>query len=108
MARPKRERLVQPVECGICGRERERRTCKVIKVTEAERQQITDIGQTPLDEYIYCNPCWRAISNRLTGPQLMKGLFLVRMRHLGVPNADHLANQYYANLLAKMPKDPPA
>jgi len=90
------------VVCGICGQARSRDTCKVIKLTQSERQVILDDGQKPLPEYIYCRPCWRVLSNPVTGPNLGKGLMQARLRQLGVVNAEALAKIYHKKLVSRI------
>lgn len=89
----------EQVVCGICGRERERKSCKVVELTDEERQAIEDSGQEPDDEYIYCKPCWRTLTDRQTAPAFMVGILQVRLRLAGVSNAEQIATAYHKRLL---------
>jgi len=94
--------------CGICGQERDRDKCHIVVLTDLERKQILDTGQEPLDEYAYCKPCWRTMSNKATGTALMKGLFQIRLRQLGVPNAEQVAQKYHDDLVRMSAKEKPS
>lgn len=60
---------------------------------------MTSSGQKFEEEYVYCRPCWKTMTNPATGPQFMKGLFEVRLRQLGVSNAEAMATEYLKRLL---------
>lgn len=94
--------------CGVCGQPRDREDCHIVVLSDLEREQIVAAGQEALDEYIYCKPCWRTLSNKATGPSLMKGLFQIRLRQLGVSNAEQIAQQYFNNLVRLSAKEPPS
>lgn len=94
--------------CGVCGQERDRGKCHIIVLSDREREQIIATGQEPLDEYTYCKPCWRTLSNKATGLSLMKGLFQIRLRHLGVSNAELIAQKYHDNLVRMASKEKPS
>lgn len=94
------------LHCGLCGAERPRGSCHIIAPTDAEKQQIRVMGQEPEKEYIYCKPCWRTLSNPVSGPAVMKGLVQSRLRQLGVGNADKIAERYHDRLVAKIKPRP--
>ena len=83
------------VKCLICSGERNRTACQVIKLTPAEKAAT----QNPLDEYVYCNPCWKIMKNPATASDLMSGIMLMHLQRLGVSNAKELADKYKAGLL---------
>jgi len=83
------------VKCLICSGERNRSACKVIVLTSAERS----VTQNPLDEYVYCNPCWKIMKNPSTASDLMSGIMLMHLQRLGVSNSKELAAKYKAGLL---------
>lgn len=65
-------------------------------------------GHKVLDEYVFCSSCWDTLADKQTGPSYMRGLFAVRLRELGVVNADDLANRYMTRLTKAIPKDKPS
>jgi hypothetical protein len=87
------------VKCLICQRDWPRTDCHIIVLTEREKADLLSQGVGPLDEYPYCGPCWKTISNPVTGPALMRGIFEGSLRQLGVPRAEELANKYHAWLV---------
>lgn len=60
---------------------------------------LREQGKEVLDEYPYCKPCWKVISDPIAGPNLMKGLAQTHLRRLGVSNAEELAEKYHTGLL---------
>lgn len=90
--------------CCVCNRNRPRPDCEVVVLTEQEKEAVQKMGQTPEEEYVYCRPCFRILSNPETGAQLIKGVLQVQLRQSGVANAEQLANRYYDFLIAKAKK----
>ena len=93
------------VVCVVCGRSQSRGQCEVIEPTAKERLGIEEMGQKPLDEYIYCRPCWKNLSHPVSGPAFMGSLFEVMLSRSGVVNAEMLAKRYHA-WLANRAKEP--
>ena len=87
-------------KCGICGQETE--NPHIIELTEAEKSNL----DSPPDRCVYCQPCWKILSNPALGPTLMKGLALQRLRSFGVLNAEEIASRYYAALVTKATRRP--
>lgn len=85
------------VICGVCRRLFDRGNCEVIVPTEKERAAL----QSPLDEYVFCKPCYRVSSDPTTAPDLMAGIMQHHLRRIGVGNAERLSEKYRAALLAK-------
>ena len=71
------------MKCCVCNREWA--TCKVIQLTEAEKQHLRDTSQAYEDQYAYCPPCWKVLSDKLMGAQFIKGTFQVQLKARGVP-----------------------
>jgi hypothetical protein len=92
------------VTCQLCERSFPRDRCHIIVPTTQERAHIEQQGGEPLDEYTYCQPCWKSLSNPVTGPAIMRGLFERRLRLLGVSNAEDLANRYHGELIKRATK----
>ncbi len=80
--------------CLVCGAEKPRDALHVIVLTEAERALIPD----PKDEYTYCQPCWKVLSNPVTAPALISGIARHRLNELGVDGADQIAGRLRAAL----------
>lgn len=94
------------VECAVCNRSKKRSECEVIRLTEAEKKSVRSTGATPLDEYFYCRPCWRIVTDRFKGADLQKGIVQVSLQQIGVTNAEAIATRYRDNLLSITPKEP--
>lgn len=87
--------------CGICGRERQRNQCVIIKPTDAEKAAMKEAGLEAAQEYVYCRPCHRTVTDPVTGPDFMKGLVQTRLQQMGVARAEEIAETYRRSLLAK-------
>lgn len=79
---------------------------KTFPLTDAEKAAI---GDPAINEVHYCTPCLNLMEkpeNRITGAQLLKGMYEMRLRQTGVSavNARRMAQRYYAKLLE--PKKP--
>jgi hypothetical protein len=80
--------------CLVCGTEKPLDKLHVIKLTEAERQFLDE----DREQYTYCQPCWKILSNPVTAPALMSGIARHRLQQAGVDQADQLAQRYYQSL----------
>ena len=87
------------VKCLVCSAQRPREMCHIIKLTVEERHLLRQEGQEVLDEYVYCKPCWKVLSDPVNGPSLMKGLAQADLRRLGVSNAEEWATKYFTRLI---------
>lgn len=83
--------------CLICQRSRPRESCHVIVLTEAERAQVPD----PRDEYVYCKPCWKVLSDPVQGASLMGGLAQHYLQHLGVEGVSERVTRFRDKLIAR-------
>ena len=83
--------------CTICRQDRE--NCKIFQLTAAEKREFEAKEIKPPEELAYCQPCWKTISDPVSGPALMKGLVQVQLQSLGVPNAEDLARRFHVKLL---------
>lgn len=92
------------VPCGVCGRGFPRAKCHIITLTDEEKQLLRDTEQDVREEYIYCQPCWRTLSDPVSGPAMMKGLLQIRLQQTGVANAEKVATKFHANLVSKIQK----
>jgi hypothetical protein len=88
--------------CTICGRERSEKDCKIIRPTRQELEAFRSQGVIPKEEYAYCYPCWRTLSDPTTGPMFAKGLLQVGLKQLGVVNCEKAATKYHTNLVKKI------
>lgn len=88
--------------CTICGRSRSEEDCKIIRPTKQELETLRSQGATPKEEYVYCYPCWRTLSDPATGPMFAKGLLQVGLKQLGVVNSERAAMKYHTSLVAKI------
>jgi hypothetical protein len=90
----------------MCGYEKDRGKCTVIRLTTAEKKQLKLQGETPADELFYCPPCLRILQDPEAGPKFMRGVFEQQLRASGVPGskATKLADEYYAELKAMQVK----
>ncbi len=83
--------------CAMCRQDRE--GCKVFQLTAAEKEGFEARDIEPPEELAYCQPCWRIISDPISGPAFMKGLFQIQLQSLGVINAENIASKYHTELL---------
>ena len=94
----------EKLSCGLCGKSRPRGACHIEVLTEQEMEYLRQTGQKPLKEYVYCRPCWKTLSNRISGPSVIKGLFQIRLRQLGLPNAEKAASRFHDWLVENIDK----
>ena len=88
--------------CVICGRERPEKNCKTIRPTKQELEALKVRGVIPKEEYSYCFPCWRTLSDPTTGPMFAKGLVQVGLKQLGVIESEKAATKYYSELVKRI------
>jgi hypothetical protein len=88
--------------CIICGRDRAEDDCKIIRPTKQELEGFRSKGIIPKEEYAYCHPCWRTLSDPVTGPAFAKGLIQVGLKQLGVVNPEKAATKYHTSLVEKI------
>jgi hypothetical protein len=88
--------------CGVCGKERECPT--TITLSEEMKETLQAQGLTPPDEYHYCAPCWRMVSDRERGARLLSGFFQVNLTGLGYANVDKAGAKLHAFLISKTNK----
>jgi hypothetical protein len=87
--------------CCVCNRDWPEDKCRTLTLTDTEKSYIrTSVGQDPPETFLYCNPCWRVLSDRLMGAQFIKGTLQVQMQARGVGNAEELSQRYFDRLLA--------
>lgn len=90
------------VKC-MCGYEKERANCTVIKLTADEKRQLLAQGQEAPAECYYCPPCLRVVQDPEQGPKLMRGIREQMLLAAGVPKkrATELADEFYEELLQR-------
>lgn len=86
--------------CCVCARDWPDNKCMVLTLTEEERAYITANGETAPETYAYCNPCWRVLSDKMMGAQLIKSTLQVHLRKRGVANAEQLSAAYFDRLVS--------
>lgn len=85
--------------CCVCNREWPKEKCVVLTLTEDERAMlIKNEGSAP-ETLAYCNPCWRVLSDRMMGAQLIRSTLQVHLRQNGVGNAEQQSQAYFDRLL---------
>jgi hypothetical protein len=94
------------MKCCVCDRDWPDPKCRVIVLTAAEKKYVQSMGQEPPEQCIYCGPCWRVLSDRTQGAQLIKGAMQLQAQAQGIPNAEKLSQQFLSKLLelAKKPR----
>lgn len=70
---------------------------QVIDLTEEERSTYPSSPE----RLFYCKPCWKILSDPVTGPTLVGGLAHQYLRRLGVSNAEQLAARFQSALAQK-------
>jgi len=87
------------IKC-MCGYDKSSGDCKAIHLTAAEKKNMIEQGQTPIDTAYYCPPCLRLIEDPEQGPKFMRGVAEQQLRQAGVPStkAKDLADNYYKKL----------
>jgi len=97
------------VICTLCQQSWPDTDCQVVTLTEEEVVQLKEQGHNPPSQYTYCKPCWKVLSNPVSGPAVLRGLFEHHLKRVGVVNAEELADKYHKRLvemaLAFRPKD---
>lgn len=91
------------LHCGVCSASWPRSAYHIIVLTEDEKESLRLAGQDPPDECLYCKACWKTLTNPVSGPMLMKGIYQVRLQELGVSGAEKLADEYHSALLRLIP-----
>ena len=89
--------------CAICGRER---TCEhSVKLSVDQKTTLRDMtGKNPPDEFHYCGPCWRIVSDRERGAALMRGLCQTSLASMGRADAEKQSSKLYSFLIEKSKK----
>lgn len=90
------------VKC-MCGYDKERSACTVIKLTTKEKRDLLAQGQEAPNECFYCPPCLRTIQDPVQGPKLMRGVREQMLLAAGVSKkrATELADEFYKELLER-------
>ena len=92
------------MKCCVCNREWPDSKGHTVTLTEAEKQHIASVGvQTVPDAYHYCGPCWKVLSDKTMGAQLIKGTFQSGLTAKGVERADLLSHLLFRRLIGLKP-----
>lgn len=92
--------MTEKAKCCICGHVRDRDEMWILHPTPEEKAAIARFGQVPVDEYLYCRPCWGILSDKEKGAQLLRGMVQMHMRTSGV-SAEKAAKKMYQFLISK-------
>lgn len=85
------------VNCGVCGRPKERNVCHEVVLTPQEKETLKESQLDPVDKYYYCKPCWSVLHSEHSAKFLANSLEQ-KLRAAGVPRAQALAKKYLAQL----------
>jgi hypothetical protein len=80
------------VVCVLCRRDWPRKDSKCFTLTDEEKKCLPSVEV--LDEYVYCGPCWKVLSDPKRGPALLQGLTEGGLKQLGVNGAEEYANKF--------------
>ncbi len=87
------------LRCCVCDRDWPDDKCQQLTLTDEERAHVVATGAKVKEPFIYCNPCWRVLSDRMMGAQLMKSVFQLHLRQRGRFDAEVATQAYYDRLL---------
>jgi len=91
--------------CGICERQWPDDRCKVIRLTDPEKLNVQTMSGKPAPEqFVYCGPCWKLLSNRRQGAEFIAGTMRATLRAQGHPKADQIAKKTLDFLILKSGK----
>ncbi len=85
--------------CGVCDRPWDDDRCHVVELTETEKAIVLKTTGQKVDRYIYCNPCWKLLTNRQQGAQFIAGSFRAALRAAGNPKAEEAGKKMLDFLL---------
>ena len=91
--------------CCVCDRDWPEKKCMVLALTEEERAMLERTEGSAPETLAYCNPCWRVLSDRMMGAQLIKSTLQVHLRQSGVGNAERVSQEYFDRLLGLTSKN---
>lgn len=95
-------------KCCVCSRPREDAEMKQIVLTASEREYVKAKTGEDATDYWYCIPCFRVLSDREQGAQLIKGSLQVSLTARGHPRAGEISQKVYEDLLEKSKKGRPS
>ena len=91
--------------CCVCDRSLGEKEGQLLTLTEAEKEYIkTATREEAPSDLIYCKPCYRILSDRNAGAQLLVGTLKNTLRAWGSHGADKAAKEYETFLLGKAAK----
>lgn len=79
--------------CCIC---RQTKTGQAFILTPEEREAL---GPQAPEEVFYCSACLKVMRDREAGAQLLKGLYEMRLREIGVADPSEAAYRLYVKLV---------
>jgi hypothetical protein len=90
------------LKCINCGRERAQEEGRVVKLDDEAREMIKTLTkETAPEDFFYCAPCYRVITDREMGARLISGWFEMQLRVAGHPRAAQAAEAVYKFLIEK-------
>jgi len=91
--------------CCVCSRILGEQEGQLLTLTEAEKEYIRmATGEEAPESYIYCKPCYRILSDRNAGAQLLVGTLKNTLKAWGSYGAEKAAKEYQRFLLGKAAK----
>lgn len=91
-------------KCCVCGREWPDERIHTLQLTAEEKAHIKSLGKEAPESYPYCFPCWKILSDKVMGAQLIKGLIQSKLRASGVQRAELLSQVFFQRLIGLKPK----
>jgi len=93
--------MVDQITCIVCRRQRNRTESEVLVLTDLEKTHLQKLGHEVVNEVAYCRPCYRLMTDQQSAVDLMTGMYSMRLRAMGVPNANKISEEFKKGLLAK-------
>ena len=92
------------VACAVCSRSFDEDDCKCILLTAEEKRVAVAMGYEGPNELHYCKPCWKILTDREQGAQLIRGIAETGLRRMGLSQAEQMASKLHAGLMEKTKK----
>lgn len=92
------------ITCCVCEREWPDTDAHRVRFTEEELTYLSKQGWDGSTFLDYCKPCWRILSDKAIGAQLVKGAFQQQLRAQGLAHAEQYGQALLNRLMALRPK----
>lgn len=76
------------VMCVMCHRKVDEDNTHKVVLTEAEKQVLLNQGAEAPDQLLYCLPCWKTMADPVAASAVIRGVFEMGLRRLGVSDID--------------------